>query len=103
MYIVLIIDVLGNLTSLEILDLSYNRIKDLNDPENPFMLPSNLTHLYLQNNAIQQIDYSVIANLTNVKEVNFENNQLSHLNKSMIDLIKNGVSIHFKGLYREFF
>lgn len=89
--------VLGNLTELEVLDMSFNGLTDLADEENPFNLPINLTHLYLQNNKIEKIDYEKITNLTNIKEINLENNRLERLNKTMVDLIRAGVLIHFKG------
>lgn len=79
------------------LDMSFNGLTDLADEENPFNLPINLTHLYLQNNKIEKIDYDKITNLTNIKEINVENNRLERLNKTMVDFIRAGVSIHFKG------
>jgi Leucine-rich repeat (LRR) protein len=90
-------DILGNLTVLEILDLSNNRIKDLTDPDNPFILPMNLTHIYLQNNLIEKIDYERFKKLAYIQEINLENNLLERLNKTMVDLIRNGVSVHFQG------
>lgn len=89
--------VVGNITALEILDLSNNRISSLDEPEAPFNLPENITHLYLQNNQISQINYTKITSLKNIQEVDFENNLLRHLNKTLIDAIKSGVSIKFSG------
>lgn len=89
--------VIGNLTSLEVLDLSNNKLTNLNDPDAPFNLPENITQLLLQNNQIFRIDYRKITNLKNIKEINLENNQLHHLNKTLIDAIKSGVSVNFAG------
>lgn len=89
--------VLGNITALETLDLSNNRLSNLNDPENPFELPENMTNLYLQNNGIYFINYDKILALKNLKELNVEHNQLIHLNKSLIDAIKRGLSVKFIG------
>lgn len=89
--------VTGNLTALEVLDLSNNKLTNLNDPDAPFNLPENLTNLYLQNNGIFRIDYEKIEALKNLKEVNLENNQLLHLNKSLIDAVKRGISVQFEG------
>lgn len=89
--------VIGNLTALEVLDLSNNKLTNLNDPEAPFDLPENITNLYLQNNEIFRIDYEKIVQLKNLKEVNFENNELLHLNKSLIDAVKRNVSVRFEG------
>lgn len=89
--------VVGNLTSLEVLDLSNNKLMNLNDPEAPFNLPENITQLYLQNNEIFKIDYGKMTRLKNIKEINLENNQMKYLNKTMIEAIKNGVSVMFHG------
>ena len=87
----------GNLTALEVLDLSNNRLQALDDPEAPFNLPKNLTHLYLQNNELSTINYTKITLLENIQEINLANNQLMHLNKTLIDAIKKGISVHFMG------
>jgi Leucine-rich repeat (LRR) protein len=89
--------VLGNITSLENLDLSGNKLTNIDDPENPFDLPENITNLYLQDNAIYRINYDYILSLKNLKELNLENNQLIHLNKSLIEEIKRGLSVKFIG------
>lgn len=91
--------VLGNLTQLEVLDLSNNKLTNLNDPENPFELPENITKLYLQNNEIYRLNHDKIlaAAERKLNEINLENNQLIYLNKSFIDQIKKGLSIRFQG------
>jgi Leucine-rich repeat (LRR) protein len=89
--------VVGNLTALEVFDLSHNQLMNLNEPDAPFNLPENITHLYLQNNEIFKINYTKITSLKNLQELNVEGNQLAHMNKSLIDLIKQGVSVHFAG------
>lgn len=89
--------VLGNLTSLEVLDLSFNSLSDFQTSEAPFNLPENITHLYMQNNKIFRMDYEKITELSNIVEVNLENNDLLYLNKTMIDAIKANVTIRFAG------
>lgn len=91
--------VLGNLTQLEVLDLSNNRLTNLNDPDHPFELPENITKLYLQNNEIYRLNYDKIlaARARKLSEINLENNQLINLNKSLIDEIKKGLSVRFQG------
>lgn len=88
---------LGNITALEVLDLSSNNLKDLDNIENPLKFPVNLTHLYMQDNQIFKIPLDEITSLENLKVVNLENNLLTYLNKSVIDSIKSGVSVFYKG------
>lgn len=89
--------VIGNISALEVLDLSNNKLTNLNDPESPFNLPENITELYLKDNQIFKIDYEKLASLKRVQEIDLRNNQLSKLNKSMIDAVKRGVSVQFSG------
>ena len=89
--------VVGNITALEILDLSNNKLISLDEPEAPFNLPENMTHLYLQNNEISQMNYTKVTSLKNIQEINLENNLLRHLNKTLIEAIKIGVLVKFSG------
>ena len=76
--------VLGNLTQLEVLDLSNNRLTNMDDPDHPFEMPENITKLYLQNNGIYRLNYDKLLSAKKLNEINVENNQLIHLNKSLI-------------------
>lgn len=88
--------VIGNLTDVEVLDLSYNDIEDLTHEEAKFKFPSNATHLFLQNNKIARILDESFKNLTNIKEINLSNNELTTFSPTFVDKMKqNSTKIYF--------
>lgn len=89
--------VIGNISALEVLDLSNNKLTNLNDPDAPFALPENITKLYLNDNRIFKINYKTIAMLPNLNEIDLRDNQLTRLDKSTINSIKSGVMVQFAG------
>lgn len=68
---------LQNLTQLEILELSFNKIKQLN--VDTFLNIKYLEILDLSNNRIEFIDIDVFATNLHLKAVNLANNKLSNL------------------------
>lgn len=69
-----------NLTSLEILKLNNNRIKDLNGAVNNLL---NLKHLYLRGNQIQNIDEPSLNIIYHLKTFDVSGNQLDTLKPVM--------------------
>lgn len=89
--------VLGNMTSLTHIDLSYNDLSDLTEEKNTFDLPQNVTHLYMQNNNLIKIPIDKIINASSLEVLNLQNNQFEDINKNLVDLIIDGVQIEFAG------
>ncbi|XP_075988324.1 insulin like growth factor binding protein acid labile subunit convoluted isoform X1 [Anticarsia gemmatalis] len=93
-------NVLGNLTSLEILDLSNNNIKDLisRTSETKFMLPENITELYLQNNGLLTLPTDSLVNATKLSILDVRDNQLISFEPALVRKVKShGLQVFFEG------
>ena len=89
-------DVIGNLTSLETLDLSYNELSDLSDLD-VFNPPNNLTTFILKNNRFSHLPFEKIVPMPNLKLLDVENNQFAGFNKNLITIINNGTELRYAG------
>lgn len=88
--------VLSNLSAVEILDLSFNDLEDLTHEEAKFKFPTNLTHLFLQNNKIARISDESFKNLTHIREINLSDNQMTTFPPTFVDKMKrNSTKITF--------
>ncbi|CAB3223097.1 unnamed protein product [Arctia plantaginis] len=93
-------NVLGNLTSLEILDLSNNNLKDLvsRTSEIKFALPENITELYLQNNSLLSLPTPHLVNASQLKLLDLRNNQLVSFEPEIVKKVeKDGLVVYFEG------
>ncbi|KAI5638062.1 leucine rich repeat domain-containing protein [Phthorimaea operculella] len=93
-------NVLGNLTSLEVLDLSNNKLTDLisRTSELKFNLPTNLTHLYLQDNMLHSLPIKQLVNTTKLAILDVRNNQLTSFGPELVKMVKEqGLVVYFEG------
>ncbi|XP_052754285.1 chaoptin isoform X2 [Galleria mellonella] len=93
-------NVLGNLTSLEVLDLSNNDLNSLisRSSERNFALPENITELYLQNNMLDDLPIDRLVNATRLHILNVRNNQLTTLDPYLVRKIRSeGLQVFFEG------
>ena len=88
--------IIGNLTNLEVLDLSHNHLSDLKQDNFTFILPKNITAILLNNNELINIPVREIVKVDNLTVFNLNDNMLSQLERPLIDKIKKGVSVYFK-------
>ncbi|XP_043466037.1 toll-like receptor 3 [Leptopilina heterotoma] len=88
--------VIGNLTSLETLDLSFNDINDISEPE-IFKPPLNLTNLILNNNQFDHLPFEKIVAMPNLKLLDIEKNQFSSFNRNLMTIIKNDTQVRYIG------
>ncbi|KAL4706254.1 hypothetical protein ACJJTC_017421 [Scirpophaga incertulas] len=90
--------VLGNLTSLEVLDLSHNDLKDLVSitSEGKFSLPENITELYLQNNRLEQLPIRSIVDSKHLRILDVRSNLLSAFDPELVEKAKANVKVLFK-------
>lgn len=89
--------VLGNLTALETLDMSFNEITDLVGEPNIFNLPENLTTLLLNNNKLIRIPGKSIEMVQNLTTLDLRNNNFAWIEPQIIAKVKNGLSLYFEG------
>jgi hypothetical protein len=93
-------DVLGNLTALKVLDLSYNELTQL--PTAVFGPPRNLTALYLQHNLLTMLPLLDLVSLKpQLRIVDMRANRLQHFHHELMSLVQNGTHILYSGKYRE--
>ncbi|XP_022909438.2 protein artichoke [Onthophagus taurus] len=85
--------VLGNLTSLQILDLSYNKMNDLME-EDVFKLPPNMTQLYLRNNLLGSLPWKEVNKLE-LLDLRFNN--IESINSELTKLIVQDADVFLEG------
>lgn len=88
---------LGNLTSLEVLDLSHNDLDDLNPEAYPFHLPKNLTEFYLSGNRLQRLPDDAVHNLTKLNLLDISHNQMEIFNYTLLERVAAGLSLLING------
>lgn len=89
-------DVIGNFTSLEVLDLSYNDLSDIMAP-NIFILPSNLTFLSIAHNKLHTLPTKEIINATLLKTLDIRYNVIEHFYNDLMPMIYNGTNVLYEG------
>lgn len=88
---------LGNLTSLEDLDISHNDLHDLVTEANIFNLPENLTTLRLGHNALQKIPSKNIVKVKNLTLLDIRSNELESIDYEIIKKIETGLLLYVEG------
>ncbi|XP_072937799.1 uncharacterized protein [Epargyreus clarus] len=83
-------NVLGNLTSLEVLDLSHNMLKDLisRTSETKFNLPANLTQLILYNNSLESLPAARLAAAARLALLDARRNALTSLAPELVAAVR---------------
>jgi peroxidase len=80
-----------NMSSLEYLDLSYNRIKQLNrsvfNGLGAFKSLTKLTKLFMHDNEISDILPGTFENMRSLEYLDISYNRIKHLNRSVISLL----------------
>ena len=87
---------IGNLTAIQTLDLSYNEINDLSEPD-IFEPPTNLTNLYLSHNRLTHLPFNKILPLPNLKILDLESNTIGVFDETLMKIINNGTKVRYHG------
>lgn len=89
-------DVLVNLTDLERLDISHNKLSTFISESNT-SFPIKLTHLYTNNNNIHHLSSVTFSNLTVIKLIDLRNNTIESFDLNLLDKIKEGLEFYITG------
>lgn len=84
--------ILGNLSALRTLDLSYNELTDISE-KNVFVMPRTLKHLYISHNQIATLP---IENVFNLQTLDVSHNQLEYYTE-ITKMVKNGSLVFYAG------
>lgn len=88
--------VLGNLTSLKVLDLSFNNLGTMNKVGH---LPENMTTLLMSDNKLTRISKEIINFIPKLTDFNVENNRFNNFPPELAKIVSKGPTISFKGMY----
>lgn len=88
---------LGNLTSLEDLDISHNDLHDLTTEANIFNLPENITSLRLSHNSLRQIPAKNIEKMKNLTLLDIRSNELETIDYGIIKKVEQGLVLYVEG------
>lgn len=89
-----ILGVLGNLTSLKVLDLSFNNLETMKNIGN---IPKNLSVLLMADNKLTKLSKEIINFVPKLKDFNVENNQFNNFPAALAKVVNKGPTISFKG------
>ncbi|XP_014224866.1 protein artichoke [Trichogramma pretiosum] len=88
--------VLGNMTDLQTLDLSYNEISDLSEPD-VFMPPQNLTNLIFNHNRFHSLPWNKIITMPNLKVLDLKFNDFNAFDENIMTILNNGTIVEYDG------
>ena len=94
-------DVLNNLTSLEVLSMSGNKLEDkifFKDGHSLGHLP-NLTELELDHNLFTRLPIDALIQHKNLKKLNVGFNKLTRYNPEFTEQVKTGLAIEYEGVF----
>ncbi|XP_026815822.1 chaoptin-like [Rhopalosiphum maidis] len=86
--------VLGNLTSLNVLDLSFNNLESMKKVGN---MPKNMSVLLMSNNKLTKLSKEIVSFVPKLKDFNVENNLFNNFPPELAKIVTKGTSISFKG------
>lgn len=81
------------------LDLSYNEINDLSEPD-IFDPPKNLTNLYLSHNRLTHVPLNKILPLAKLKILDVKSNSIGVFNDMFMKIIENSTKVQYNGKER---
>jgi Leucine-rich repeat (LRR) protein len=79
------------------LDLSHNRIEDLTSDKEFFRLPKGVTEVRLGNNALHELPWEHVKNVTRLEVLDIRNNLFDGFGPELTELVVKGTNVYFEG------
>ncbi|XP_031358980.1 chondroadherin-like protein [Photinus pyralis] len=89
--------VLGNLTSLRTLDLSFNLLEDITSDPDVFILPKSISEINLSHNMLNELPWREVIKVENLTTLDLQHNNFTVFTKEMNTLVNNKTRILLKG------
>lgn len=84
--------------SLQVLDLSYNNLKEFNQT-----FATNLTTLIMANNKLNTISWEYLKDLPNLSQLDIRYNNMTKLNQSVFHKVEEGMELMVQGTFKSTF
>ena len=94
----MIAGVLSNLTTLEVLDISGNKLTDKVILMGRMGQFPNLTVLSMAGNKFENLPIDQLVTYKNLKELHVENNELTKYYPELTEQVKVGLDVYYKGI-----
>ncbi|XP_018333196.1 toll-like receptor 7 isoform X1 [Agrilus planipennis] len=88
--------VIGNLTQLEVIDLSFNKLEDELEEEF-FNLSSVISEVYLSYNQLNDLPWCVFKKIKKLSVLDIRFNNFSEFSTDLQKLVENGTAVYFGG------
>lgn len=89
--------VIGNLTNLKVLDMSYNNLESLQAEDGIFNLPANITEIYLSHNRLDSLPEKKLKNASMLSVLDVSYNKLERLSAILTEMVVKNSTVIFEG------
>lgn len=88
---------LGNITSLRVLDISHNKLEDLTSEPGLFTLPQNMSEIYLSHNNLRDLPWKNLQAATQMTVLDIAHNNFDAFARELTEMVVKNISVFFEG------